>query len=430
MAQYTIQKGDTLTAIAKKYNTTVDALAKANSISNPNLIYAGSKLNIPGSSNSTTTSTTSTTPTTTVTNKATNNTSAQVSVPSSATLNSKYNQSQKVTDAYSQYQNQLSLKPGEYQSSYQDQIDQILASIQNNSTFSYDVNADVLYQQYKEQYTKNGQMAMKDTMANAATLSGGYGNSYATTAGQQVYGQYMSELANVIPELEQNAYNKYANEQNERYNQLGALQGLESQAYSEYAGNYDIYNSDLNNAYNNYNTLYSSEYNEFLNALSQANTDREYQLALDQYNTSKSNSDREYQLALDQYNTSKANSDRDYQLSLRQYEDSLAKSKSSKSTGYEDVLETAKVSLDNDYSDTEIVEYLASAVDRGVISEDEMDYIYYIVLGLKTPTESLIGASTAPISGAGIIDNEYLKNLENKYSIPSFSNMFRNKAGR
>ena len=54
MASYTIKKGDTLTAIAKKYGTTVNAIAKANSISNVNKIYANKKLTIPASNKSTT----------------------------------------------------------------------------------------------------------------------------------------------------------------------------------------------------------------------------------------------------------------------------------------------------------------------------------------------------------------------------------------
>lgn len=44
---YTIQKGDTLSAIAARNGTTVAALARANGISNPNVIYAGQSLNIP-----------------------------------------------------------------------------------------------------------------------------------------------------------------------------------------------------------------------------------------------------------------------------------------------------------------------------------------------------------------------------------------------
>lgn len=45
---YKIQRGDTLSGLAKRNNTTVDALAKANNIKDVNKIYAGRSLNIPG----------------------------------------------------------------------------------------------------------------------------------------------------------------------------------------------------------------------------------------------------------------------------------------------------------------------------------------------------------------------------------------------
>jgi len=47
---YTVAKGDTLSAIAQKNNTTVDALAKLNGITNPNLIKVGQTLNLTGNS--------------------------------------------------------------------------------------------------------------------------------------------------------------------------------------------------------------------------------------------------------------------------------------------------------------------------------------------------------------------------------------------
>lgn len=43
---YTVKKGDTLTAIAKKYGTTVDRLVKANGIKDKNKIYAGQVIQI------------------------------------------------------------------------------------------------------------------------------------------------------------------------------------------------------------------------------------------------------------------------------------------------------------------------------------------------------------------------------------------------
>ncbi len=48
--QYRIKRGDTLSEIAVRYNTTVNAIANANNIKNPNLIYAGEVITIPSGS--------------------------------------------------------------------------------------------------------------------------------------------------------------------------------------------------------------------------------------------------------------------------------------------------------------------------------------------------------------------------------------------
>lgn len=48
---YTVKSGDTLTAIAKKFNTTVEALVISNGIKNKNLIYVGQVLQIPTKEN-------------------------------------------------------------------------------------------------------------------------------------------------------------------------------------------------------------------------------------------------------------------------------------------------------------------------------------------------------------------------------------------
>src|SRR5215217_7238821 len=44
---YYVQKGDTLRKIAARFGTTVDAILKINSISNPNVIYVGQAISIP-----------------------------------------------------------------------------------------------------------------------------------------------------------------------------------------------------------------------------------------------------------------------------------------------------------------------------------------------------------------------------------------------
>jgi len=48
-APYTIQAGETLATIASSYNLTVDQLSAANCLDNPDLIYAGQVIAVPGS---------------------------------------------------------------------------------------------------------------------------------------------------------------------------------------------------------------------------------------------------------------------------------------------------------------------------------------------------------------------------------------------
>ena len=55
---YTVQKGDTLSKIAHTYKTTVSELAKINKIKNPDLIFVGQKLKVPGKPKATTTTAT------------------------------------------------------------------------------------------------------------------------------------------------------------------------------------------------------------------------------------------------------------------------------------------------------------------------------------------------------------------------------------
>jgi putative chitinase len=47
MTTYSVRRGDTLSALARRYNTSVSALAQTNKIRNPNLILVGQRLTIP-----------------------------------------------------------------------------------------------------------------------------------------------------------------------------------------------------------------------------------------------------------------------------------------------------------------------------------------------------------------------------------------------
>lgn len=92
------------------------------------------------------------------------------------------------------------------------QASSYLQQLQERPKFNYDAASDPLYQQYKQMYMRQGNQAMGDTVGKVAAMTGGYGNSYAQTAGQQIYQQYLDQLNDRVPELYNAAYNRYAQE--------------------------------------------------------------------------------------------------------------------------------------------------------------------------------------------------------------------------
>lgn len=141
-------------------------------------------------------------------------------------------------------------RPAEYTSSWQDQIDSLLGQITERKPFRYDFASDALYQQYADNYQRMGKLAMQDTMGQAAALTGGYDNTYAQTAGQQMYNQYMQDLNSIIPELQQNAYGMYADEGDRLAQLLAVYQGLEDTDYGRYTDQYNQWLAERDYWYN------------------------------------------------------------------------------------------------------------------------------------------------------------------------------------
>lgn len=200
-----------------------------------------------------------------------------------------YKASDTVAQAHAALQQQLAAKPGEYQSTWQGQINGIIDRILNREDFSYDVNSDALYQQYKDQYSTLGKLAMQDTMGQAAGLTGGYGSSYASTAGNQAYQSYLSQLNEVVPELYGMARDQYNQEGQELYNQYGLLTDQENQDYGKWVDQYNqwaserdhlqgVYNDERNFDYGKYSDDKSYAYDEYRNAISDQQWEKNYKL--------------------------------------------------------------------------------------------------------------------------------------------------------
>lgn len=232
MAIYAVKPGDTLSAIAKKYGTTYQEIAKANGISDPNKIYAGQTLNIGGNDSPST-------------SQPTGDASANTETKAPSFEYEAYKPSDVVIQAEALLQQQLANKPGEYTSAWQTQLNDTLNKILNREKFSYDLNGDALYQQYKDQYTTQGKMAMMDTMGQAAAMTGGYGNSYAQSVGQQAFQGYLQQLNDRIPELYQLALNQYNAEGDEMYNQAALMAQQEEQDYGRYRDTVGDYYTEL-----------------------------------------------------------------------------------------------------------------------------------------------------------------------------------------
>ena len=171
-----------------------------------------------------------------------------------------YTASDTVNQALAAIDGQLAAKPGAYEGQWQTQVNDIIDRILNREDFSYDVNGDALYQQYKDQYTALGKLAMQDTMGQASAMTGGYGNSYASTAGNQAYQSYLSQVNEVVPELYAMALDQYNQEGQELYNQYGMLAEQDSQEYARYQDSYNQWLSELGLLYDQYNNERAFDY--------------------------------------------------------------------------------------------------------------------------------------------------------------------------
>lgn len=137
----------------------------------------------------------------------------------------------------------------QYSASYDAQLDSLFQKIMNREKFSYNVNDDAIYQQYRDLYMQQGQQAMQDTMGQAAGLTGGYGSTYSQNAGQQAYNAYLQQLNGVVPELAGAAADRYAQEGDALYQEYAMLGDLRDTEYGRYQDQLDRYWQEKEFAY-------------------------------------------------------------------------------------------------------------------------------------------------------------------------------------
>lgn len=334
----------------------------------------------------------------------------------------KYVQSDAVTQAQQALQGLQANKPGAYQSQFQAGMNDLLGQIQNRDKFQYDVNADALYQQVAQNYMQQGQQAMMDTMGQAAALTGGYGNSYAQTAGQQQYNQHLLGLAEMVPQFQQMALQQYQMEGDDLMDRYALMMQQDESAYARYQDDLNRYYADLDRAqaafdnerdydYSRFADDRNFEYGKYQDELNhQYRTDRDkvaddqwlqqwiHQQERDRITDSQWDQQMQYQKEQDQrayeqwlkelqYQQERdAIADRQwqqqYEESIRQFNESLA-ARSTPSTVY--------YSGDNDYyedpSDYDMTEYVLA---NGGYSSAEMLSIIRTSSLSKTEQDALV----------------------------------------
>lgn len=171
------------------------------------------------------------------------------------------------------YTNGLLEKLNSGRTSYSDKIDALMNQINGRDKFVYDMDKDPMFQQYLSSMMDKGKIAMQDTIGQASALTGGYGSTYATSAANGAYNDFVKGAYDNVSDYYNMSLNAYNSEGQELYNRLGMYQNADAAEYSRLAAAYD---ANLQRA----NTLYNQEYNNYWDTAN-------YNKSVAQYNNSQ-----------------------------------------------------------------------------------------------------------------------------------------------
>lgn len=128
----------------------------------------------------------------------------------------------------------MELTKDKYTGAYDAEVKQSYEKLKNRPAFKYEAASDPSFKAYRDTYRREGQAAMKNTMAEAADLTGGYGSSYAQRVGQQQYGEYLKKLSDAMPELYEKAYKRYVQQGETLRQQFDAASDMAQKDYGRY----------------------------------------------------------------------------------------------------------------------------------------------------------------------------------------------------
>ena len=187
------------------------------------------------------------------------------------------------------YTKQLLDKVNNQKTSYTDQLNAFRNQYNNREKFSYDLNKDALFQNSLSSAMNQGKNAMQDAMGQGAALTGGYANSFATSAGNQAYNQFVKGAYDNIPAYYQMALDAYNQEDQRLTNKINITQTADQTENSRNMDLYNIYKNKTDTMYNQEFSKWQSETGNATNMANLQNTDywnnANYQEQIRQYNT-------------------------------------------------------------------------------------------------------------------------------------------------
>ena len=199
-------------------------------------------------------------------------------------------------------------KPGKYSSPYADEIDSLLGSLSSRGPFKYEASGDALFREYSDRYARDAKRAMKDTVGRVSSLTGGYGSSYAATAGSQAYGEKMSELGDIIPQLYKLAYTRYRDEGDDMRTLLSEYRDTDDEYYDRYRDGVSDWQTDLKRLAAAYESARDYEYDAARDTVKDEQWQREFDESVRQYEASLAEKQRQYDASLAQRRSSSSGS--------------------------------------------------------------------------------------------------------------------------
>ena len=201
----------------------------------------------------------------------------------------------------------------------------------NRKDFTFDINNNALYNQVKDNYTKQGQLAMMDTVGQAASMTGGYGNSWAVSAGQQAYQQSLDKINEAVPEIYQLALEQYQMEGQNLLDKYGLAAGERDNAYGIYRDERADYYTERDFAYGQHRddvVDYQAD-RDYLYGVYADSRDYEYQQGRDkvhdqQWSKEQDLREREHQHNVDMDNKQYNLQVKEFAEQIRQYEKNYA----------------------------------------------------------------------------------------------------------